>query len=137
MTLFNNMTVCDYYQSHAILVSDDAKNLCDDWYFRKGFALSQNVDARYHLGPTVRLSALAVLTGMVPSRKEFLRKIQQRGVFYNDQYLEADQVLDTTRPSVFNDLRLGKRLLEIVVPLGQCLWRDHIFHLTKKLFRVA
>jgi len=82
----------------------------------KGLLLSNESDARWIVEPKVKLSTVMLKTGMVTSKNEFFRKLKQKGITHNNNTLELDMEIDVTVPSLFHEIRLGKRFLEIAVP---------------------
>lgn len=117
--LFSDLTSSsvDWFQARAIVVADSSRQLYNDWLFEKGFMMCSKVDSRFLKPKKVKLSDLLIETNFISSRKEFHRKVSQKGLKCNGNPIEADFEIDTTVPNCMDyEIRLGCRFLEIVVP---------------------
>lgn len=116
----------DPFQIHSIILCNSKRQFFNDWMFRMNYMILNYASARLLKPKTVRLSDILVETGFVPSKKEFHRKIAQKGIKYNNIPLERDIEIDTEIPSIDHEIRLGTRFLEILVPteapLTEYLW---------------
>jgi len=110
----------DWYQSKCLILGNSLRQVENPFIFQHDLLLSSKPDAIWVTDAKIMLSSICVLTGFVPSRNEFRRKVQQRGLTFNGKPIEGlDVEIDTTIPLVFADVRLGKRFLELAVPMDE------------------
>lgn len=107
----------DYYQSRCLILGNSLRQVENPFIFQLDLLYSSKPDAIWVADAKIMLSSICVLSGLVPSKNEFRRKVQQKGLTFNGKSLEGlDLEIDTTIPLVFADVRLGKRHLELAVP---------------------
>lgn len=144
--MFDNKCICDYWQARCLFIGTTQEQVDDNFlvdgnpiecpgqapcqfalhYHAKGIIHKGYVnepDERWVIeGPKIKLVDICVRSGLVPSKNEFRRKCEQKGLKYNDKPVtDFNMEIDATVPDIWHEVRLGKRFLEIVVPI---LWRD-------------
>mgnify|MGYP001583715652 CR=1 FL=1 len=72
-------------------------------------------------GDSIALSIVLVATGMVKSHQEFKRKLREGAIRYSptsvgEKPLREDVHINLCLPNPFHEVRLGKRVLGLVVP---------------------
>lgn len=82
-----------------------------------GLLKSDKPTAKWIVPEKIRLSELILKTGMLTSKNEIRRKMEQKGLLYNDKPFTKDIEIDLTIPSISHEVRFGKRFLEIIVPV--------------------
>lgn len=107
----------DYFQSRCLIIGSSLRQVENPFIFQQELLYSNRPDAIWVADSKIMLSSICVLSGLVPSKNEFRRKVQQKGLTFNGKPLEGlDLEIDTKTPLVFADVRLGKRHLEIAIP---------------------
>lgn len=139
--IFNNKGISDYFQARCIVIGVTEEQVADTFIFEtsvpcpgqmpcsyaldyhapglihKGLVHASEPNARWVVEPKVKLVYLCVKAELVPSKNEFRRKCEQKGLTYNGKPItDFNMEIDATKPDINHEVRLGKRFLEIVVP---------------------
>lgn len=110
----------DYFQARCVVLGSTQEQIGHaDLLFETNILFAAKPDARYIVTDIIKLSEVCVLAGLVISKSEFRRKCQQKGILYNGAVIEQDVELNMNVPGCMHEVRLGKRFLEIVIPLKE------------------
>ena len=118
--IFNSQ---DYCQSRCVVLGKTQEASEDNFCFLKlgeppeSVMYAERPDARWViLEGTLRVSDLCIRTGLLSSRKEFYRKWRAGAIRYNGRALVEDLWISMDEPQCLNEIRMGRKLLEWVVP---------------------
>lgn len=115
---FDNKSVRDYPQMRAIVVGSNYWTLEDTTKFilSRKLLILDRIDAKiaYPGRQEVTVCEVMMSIGMLTSKNEYRRKEKEGAIrHYGDNGVSA--IIDLTKPSVFHEIRLGQRFLEVVV----------------------
>ncbi len=138
--MFDNKGICDFFQSQCLVLGTTPELVADNFWFEspvecpgqapclfaldahwpgrihKGFAHAEEPNERWVVEPKVKLVDICIRIGLVPSKNEFRRKCQQKGLkFDNKPVTDFNMEIDVTEPVWTHEIRLGKRFLELVI----------------------
>lgn len=118
--IFDNKSAVRYYQAKCVVIGRTFPQVKNSYSFDKSLLYAVAPDMSLVIeSDVIKASKICVLTGLVESRKEFQRKLNEKAIFYNDSPLITDIDISITEPSIFHEFRLGKRFLEVVIPLQE------------------
>lgn len=111
------------YQVRCVSIGTSPAQLRNNFPFYMGLTYSAWPDDRFLTDKRVSVSTICVGVGMFPSKKEFHRKLKAGAVFYWDSVISEDVFIDAEHPSIFHEVRFGRKCLEIIVSPKISRWR--------------
>ncbi len=115
--IFDNKNKPDFFQCHSICAGISKQQILNDFPFKEKITITDNCSNRFLFKKSlVKLSELMLLTGMISSKSNFWRKLKEKAIKYNDRSISEDTEINIGVPSIWHEIRLGKRFLEIIIP---------------------